>query len=65
MRSMRQARSYKCLNHCQAVTNFVIPNYKSTIFQEKMTNEQREVIENVQADLFAIQDLAYRDFQEN
>ena len=23
----------------------------------------REVIENVQADLFAIQDLAYRDFQ--
>lgn len=40
MRSMRQARSYKYLNHGQAVANFVIPNYKSTIFQEEMTNEQ-------------------------
>ena len=40
MRSMRQARSYKCVNHCQAVANFVILNYKTTIFQEKMINEQ-------------------------
>lgn len=40
MRSMRQARSYKCLNRCQAVANFVMLNYKSTIFQEEMTNEQ-------------------------
>ena len=40
MLSMRQARSYKCVNHCQAVANFVIPNYKSTRFQEEMTNEQ-------------------------
>ena len=40
MRSMRQARSYKCLNRCQAVANFVIPNYKSTIFLEELTNEQ-------------------------
>lgn len=41
MRSMRQARSYKCLLiRCQAVANFVILNYKSTIFQEEMTNEQ-------------------------
>lgn len=40
MRSMRQAQSYKCVNHCQAVANFVIPNYKSTRFQEEMTNEQ-------------------------